>query len=128
MLFTVKIIQKKQEKKISEKAKNRKISENIKLKISTSLKGDKNYWYGKKLSEEHKLKLSNKAKRRTYTESQKNNIRKNSPKKIELIRILNGITYSYYSFREAEMMTGIERRYIKNHLKELGFEIKKASV
>jgi hypothetical protein len=115
-------------KTISEKAKNRKVPENIKLKISESLKGDKNYWYGKKLSEEHKLKLSNKAKGKIYTQTQKNEIRKNSPKRIELIRILNGVTFTYYSFREAQIITGIERKYIKNHLEELGFKIKKASI
>jgi hypothetical protein len=118
----------KTKKIISEKAKNRKVPDNIKLKISESLKGNNNYWYGKKLSKEHKLKLSNKAKQRKYTDIQKNKIRMNSPKRIELTRIVNGITYVYNSFREAQEMTGIERRYIKNHLNDLGFKIIKASI
>ena len=113
---------------ISEKAKNRKVDDNTKLKISESLKGNKNFWYGKNLSDEHKLKLSNKAKKRVYTDIEKDKIRKSSPKRIELYRIINGEIYTYISFREAELKTGIERRYIKNNLEYLGFKIKKAGL
>lgn len=44
--------------KISKKNKGRKLSEEHKKKVSESLKGEKAYWYGKKLPEEIREKLS----------------------------------------------------------------------
>jgi hypothetical protein len=106
---------------ISQKAIGRKMSDNVKVKISKSLTGSNNYWYGKKLSEQHKLKLSIAAKGRITTDDKKEILRNSSPKRIELYRFINGEFYIYKSFREAELLTGIERRYIKNHMHELGF-------
>lgn len=113
---------------ISQKAIGRKVSDSVKLKISKSLTGNKNYWYGKKLSEEHKLKLSTAATGRKTTDNKKETLRSSSPKRIELYRFINDIFYIYKSFREAELLTGIERRYIKNHMHELGFISKEEAI
>lgn len=113
---------------ISQKAIGREMPDNIKLKISKSLTGSKNYWYGKKLSEEHKLKLSTAAKGRKTTDDKKEILRNSSPKRIELYRFIDDTFYIYKSFREAELLTGIERRYIKNHMHKLGFITKKEAI
>lgn len=113
---------------LSQKALGKKTSDAVKLKISKSLKGDKNYWYGKKLSDEHKLKLSIKAKSRKLTDKERDKIRNSSPKRIELYRYINNEFCIYESLRQAEMLIGIERRYIKKHLKELGFITKQEAI
>jgi hypothetical protein len=110
-------------KTLSQKAKGRKIDVSTKEKISNSLKGENNYWYGKKLSDEHKLKLSNKATGRICDENQKNKLRENSPRRIEIHRIVGGELFIYKSLREAQQKTGYERKYIKKYMKELGFQI-----
>jgi hypothetical protein len=113
---------------LSQKALGKKTSDAVKLKISKSLKGDKNYWYGKKLSDEHKLKLSAKAKNRKLTDKEKDKLRITNSKRIELYRYINNEFYVYESLRQAEMITGIERKYIKKYLKELGFITKQEAI
>jgi hypothetical protein len=113
---------------LSKKASERKITDDVKLKISKSLKGDKNYWYGKKLTNEHKLKISLKATNRKTSDNKKDKLRTSSPKRIELYRYINNNFYKFDSLRQAQLLTGIERKYIKKHFKKLGFISKEEAI
>ena len=57
-----KIFSEETRKKISNALKGRTLSHETKQKISNASKGENNYWYGKKLSQDHKNKIGEKHK------------------------------------------------------------------
>lgn len=106
---------------ISAKAKGRIRTSETRKKISESIKGENCFWFGKKLSNEHKFKLSEKRKGTKLSISTKDKLKINSPKRIEIYRLIDNQLHTYSSFRQAELYTGLERRYIKRNFKDLGF-------
>lgn len=110
-------------KKISIANSNKIIPYEVRLKMSNSTIGEKNHFYGKTHSDKVKKVISEKAKGRIICDELKQRIRLNSPKRIQIYRIINNEIFIYKSLREASEKTGIARTYIKNHMDELGFKI-----
>jgi len=96
------------------------ITDEIRKKISESLKGDKNPNYGKKMSEEQKDKISNtlkNKKRYTITEKQleglaKGRLNNRNKRKVAKFDNNNNLLEKYNSVSEASKLTNISRQTI----------------
>jgi len=107
-------------------------------KTKEKFRGSNNHMFGKTHSEEVKKrmikiitermqdekvrkKISDKAKGRKISDSHREKLLLNSPKRIELYRYINNKLFVYKSLREAERNLKIHKSIIKRDLSKLGF-------
>lgn len=108
-------------KKISIANSNKTMPEERKLKISIATTGEKNHFYGKKHTEETKIKISEMSKGRIRNEDVKRKISLNSPTSKKIYKILNGELIEYTSIRDASKKSGINRNRLMKDFKKYGF-------
>ncbi len=108
-------------KKISISNSNKIMPKETKLKISLATIGEKNHFYGKKHSEETKLKISEMCKGRTRGEDIKHKMSLNSPTSKKICKIIEGKLVEYTSIRDASRKSGINRNRLNKNFEKYGF-------
>lgn len=97
------------------------VPEERKIRISNSTKGEKNHFYGKKHTEETRLKISKKASGRKMSNEHKNIRSLNAPNSLKLYKEIDGVVTQFNSIRDASRKTGINRNQLQKYYTKYGF-------
>ena len=97
------------------------VSQELRIKISNSTKGEKNHFFGKTHTQCSKEKISEKAKGKIISNELRNKISLNSPKSKKLYKLIDNKIEEYNSIRDASKKTGINRNRLNNNYVKYGF-------
>ena len=92
------------------------ISEETRLKMSESKKGDKNTFYGKKHSEETKEKISNSHKGKKHTEEHRRKVSENNAKNMSKIVLDLNTGVFYNSAKEVSDLYNLNHSTLRSQL------------
>ena len=92
------------------------ISEETRLKMSESKKGDKNVFYGKKHSKETKEKISNSHKGRKHTEEHRRKVSENNAKNMSKIVLDLNTGVFYNSAKEVSDLYNLNHSTLRSQL------------
>lgn len=103
-------------KKMSEAKKGKPLKESHKKNISKAQSGENHPWYGRKHSDDTKLKISN-SRKGTKNPNHSEFMKKNNPKCLEVS--INNITF--VSIKEATEKLNLPRHIVKTRLNSLNY-------